>query len=257
MRDLLGSRQAPHTVAFDHDVDLVTHGAADFAERLQTPIQGLIADGVAADLAQLRVEHAAEAAPVAAKIFMCHIVEGPDLHASDSFAEQILGQLVGVFHKSDQVFVFVADVLGTVAGLALGSPAIVGATAGVIGLDTVAGSTAQHLPDGHTGCLAHNVPQRTIDGRQATNLGTFADDMGNHFVEAAPVQLNLEWIVPQQHGCGKLVDIATDRLSHVERVAIADESLIGVNRHKQDMRKIRHMYSFYLRDFHKLSCSSE
>src|SRR6185437_4375696 len=149
---------------FDHDLHAIADGIANLAERFEPAAQVFGSNFVAAERTDVRVEHAAEAAPVVhAAGIVSDEIEGPQLHAADSFFEQFAGEVAGAFHEAGEVLKRAVGVLRAVAGSSIGGAAVAGAAAGVVGADAVASRSAEQLPDRQARRLSEDVPQANVD----------------------------------------------------------------------------------------------
>ena len=115
---------------------------------------------------------------------------------------------------------------------------VVGASAGVVDADIVAGFAAKQLDDRLAGRFAEQVPQSDVDGRVAPGLGAgrteaqIADEIAGDAVDG-------QWILAEQARGDIVVDVGFDRPDHKKGFAEADDALVGFHLDPEDVGELR------------------
>ena len=237
----LRGRQVPERVQLDHDVHLVADRAADLAKRLERLVQLLRTDVVPAPALGGEVER-------------------PDLHAGDVLLEQAVRQLVGAMQEGIEIFV-------RACGLAGGQAPVVGqltdvlahvaiAGAGVVDADLRARQTAQQLMDRLAGRLAENVPERDVERGQAAHLGAAAGEPDVGVEQRARVPVDRERVLAQQARRRRLVDVGDRGVRSEERFAEAEQALVGVHVHPEQIRELVELNGLDRADPHAVPSSA-
>ena len=232
---LLRHGQAPERMELDHDVHLVADRLPDLAEGLQRRVQLLRAD-------------------VPAGGAFGGDVEGPDLHAGDALLQQGVRQFVGPVEEAFEILIGAAlladmpvrDLLG--AGVA----DVFVARAGVVGADRVAGPAAERDRDRLADRLAVDVPEREVDRGVAARLDARAAP-AEIIVEAGVAGLDLQRVLADQLGRDALMQIGLDRGRAHEGLAEADEPVIGVQAHPDEVAELGEADGFEGGDLHRWS----
>lgn len=214
-RDLDRRGQPPEPVAVDHDPHPRTDRLADPPDRLDPGPQLVGVDR------EPDVAHPGR-------------VERPELHRRDALIEQRVRELLRRVVPAPQVLQSARPATDLER-----RPTVLGSAARVVDRQAVARTAAQQFEDRAAGRLPEDVPQRGIDGGDRADLDARASEPGRiAIVERGPEPLDLRRVLTEQLRRGPLVKIAADRRGHHERVAGADETLIGLDPNVEDVRGV-------------------
>ena len=182
-------------------------------------------------------------------------VERPDLHRRDALGEEALGESRrGVDLRPQVVELGVAFAEPVEALGSVHRP-----TARVVGANRLLGASADQLVDRHSERLAADVPQRHVEGGQGAQLHTEPTPAGQVVgVQRVPVAFHVERVLPQQDGCGVVVNVRGDRVGRVVRVARAHQALVGRYLDEDEVREVGELEGSDSGDLHGLllSCGS-
>ena len=120
----------------------------------------------------------------------------------------------------------------------------------VVDGDAIARATAQQVIDRLAGVLPQQVPQRDVNCRDRARFcpGEAKEVYGGKHV--GPVVLDVEGRLADQQVRQHVVDDRGDRSRRVERLAEADEPVVGVNPKPQRIRLSIDPDGFQLLDLH-------
>ena len=165
-------------------------------------------------------------------------------------------QLVGAVQEG-------VEILVRACGLAGGQAPVVGqladvlahvaiAGAGVVDADLRARQAAQQLMDRLAGRLAEDVPERDVERGQAAHLGAAAGEADVGVEQRARVPVDRERVLAEQARRRRLVDVGDRGVRPEERLAEADQALVGVHVHPEQIRELVELNGLDRGDLHAL-----